>query len=67
MHASEFNGLYQPGSHFIYQSCSALRGGVPVHTVDIARDVKGVTVVQINVQPYFTSVDSLTPVEIKPV
>ncbi len=30
MRASEFNRRYPPGSHFIYQSCSALRGECPL-------------------------------------
>ncbi|ARF51368.1 hypothetical protein DSJ_19965 [Pantoea stewartii subsp. stewartii DC283] len=65
MRASEFNRRYPPGSHFIYQSCSALRGGMPVKTLDVARDFKCATVVEISAVPYFANINSLTPVEIK--
>ncbi|MFB5082524.1 hypothetical protein [Raoultella sp. C349492] len=56
-----FNQQHKIGSTFIYQPCRALRGGQPVRTVDIARDFKSDTVVEINVAPYFVNVDSLTP------
>ncbi|PJZ06988.1 hypothetical protein PRCB_02955 [Pantoea rodasii] len=65
MNAKQFNQRYPVGSHFIYQSCSALRGGVPVRTLDVARDLMSSTVVEINVQPYYANVTSLTPAGIK--
>lgn len=62
MSAAKFNQLYSTGSVFIYQPCKALRGGKPVKTVDVARDLKsGVTVVEINQEPYFANIKSLTP------
>lgn len=60
--AAKFNQRYSTGSVFIYQPCKALRGGKPVKTVDVARDLKsGITVVEINQEPYFANIKSLTP------
>jgi hypothetical protein len=59
--AKEFNQHWPVGSHFIYQPHRALRGGKTVKTVDVARDLKEATVVEINVEPYFANVKSLTP------
>lgn len=61
MNAKTFNSRYDVGSHFIYQRCKALRGGVPVRTLDVARDLKNVTVVEISAEPYFANIQSLTP------
>ncbi|WP_226020327.1 hypothetical protein [Serratia symbiotica] len=61
MKAKEFNQRYAVGSHFIFQPCKAMRGGKAVKTVDVARDLKTATVVEIHVEPYFANVDSLTP------
>jgi hypothetical protein len=61
MQAKEFNARYPVGSHFIHQPCKALRGGRVVKTVDVARDLKSTTVVEINVEPCFANIQSLTP------
>ena len=67
MHAKQFNSRFPVGSHFIYQPSKAFRGGKMVKTVDVARDMrktegfKESTVVEINLEPYFANVDSLTP------
>lgn len=65
MKAEEFNARYPVGSHFIFQPCKVLRGGLQVKTVDVARDLKSATVVEINLEPYFANVNSLTPVNNK--
>ncbi|EOT1927234.1 hypothetical protein ACNHUP_002288 [Serratia marcescens] len=56
-----FNQKYAVGSTFIHQPNRALRGGPVVRTVDVARDLKSATVVEINVAPYFVNIESLTP------
>ncbi|OVZ94891.1 hypothetical protein CBW58_02120 [Yersinia frederiksenii] len=61
MNAKQFNGKYPVGSTFIYQPSPFLRGGRVVSTVDTARDWKDVTVVEINQEPYFANIKSLTP------
>ncbi|BEM86452.1 hypothetical protein SME46J_09220 [Serratia marcescens] len=61
INASEFNEKYKVGSMFIYQSCPILRGGPIVKTVGPARDFKiSGTVVEINQEPYFVKVTTLT-------
>ncbi|MDP8639002.1 hypothetical protein QZQ24_05575 [Serratia marcescens] len=59
--AKLFNQQYAVGSTFIHQPNRALRGGPAVRTVDVARDLKSATVVEINVAPYFVNIESLTP------
>lgn len=59
MRAAEFNQRYQVGQTFILQPHSMLRGGRVVRTVDKARDLKNVTVVEINQEPYFANIKSL--------
>lgn len=59
MRAAEFNKRYQVGQTFIYQRHPMLRGGKAVKTVDVARDLKEVTVVEINQEPYFANIKSL--------
>ncbi|HGW5506330.1 TPA: hypothetical protein ACNH1V_000345 [Citrobacter koseri] len=61
MKAKEFNQCWPVGSTFIYQPSPVLRGGRMVRTVDIARDIKDATVVEINQEPYFANIKSLTP------
>ncbi|MCY1697172.1 hypothetical protein OVA10_03590 [Lelliottia sp. SL45] len=61
MNAQGFNQRYPVGSHFIYQPLKTLRGGKSVKTVDVARDLNEATVVEINVEPYFANIKSLTP------
>ncbi|HEP1045401.1 hypothetical protein [Serratia marcescens] len=61
MQAKQFNACFPVGKSFIYQPCKALRGGSIVKTVDIARDLKTATVVEINLEPYFVNTKSLTP------
>ncbi len=62
MKAKEFNASYPTGSTFIYQPCQYLRGGRVVKTVDAARDLKDITVVEINQEPYFANIKSLKSV-----
>lgn len=62
MDANKFNSLYATGAHFIYQSCGTVRGGIIVKTVSEARQLKNITVVEINREPYFTNINELTPV-----
>jgi hypothetical protein len=59
--AKEFNERWAKGSAFIYQPSPFLRGGRLVKTVDAARDMKSVTVVEINQEPYFANIKSLKP------
>ncbi|BCL49834.1 MULTISPECIES: hypothetical protein [Citrobacter] len=61
MKAKEFNQCWPVGSTFIYQLSPVLRGGRMVRTVDIARDIKDATVVEINQEPYFANIKSLKP------
>ena len=61
MNAVDFNRCYAVGSRFIFQPCKTLRGGKVVKTVGMARDLKSATVVEINVEPYFANINSLTP------
>lgn len=61
MQAKQFNASFPVGKSFIYQPCKALRGGSIVKTVDVARDLKTATVVEINLEPYFVNTKSLTP------
>ncbi|HAT3759011.1 TPA: hypothetical protein I8633_000693 [Citrobacter freundii] len=62
MNAKDFNGKHDVGSTFIYQPSPFLRGGRVVKTVDAARDMKSVTVVEINQEPYFANIKSLKSV-----
>ncbi|WP_245209677.1 MULTISPECIES: hypothetical protein [Serratia] len=59
--AKLFNQQHAVGSAFIHQPNRTLRGGPAVRTVDVARDLKSETVVEINVAPYFVNIESLTP------
>lgn len=61
MKAKEFNQRYPVGSVFIYQPNPVLRGGKVVSTVDLARDCRDVSVVEINQEPYFANIKSLIP------
>ncbi|TKI08636.1 hypothetical protein FCN80_00865 [Martelella alba] len=61
MKAKEFNQQYAVGQSFIYKPPSPLRGGKAVRTVDVARDLKESTIVEINLEPWFANVKSLTP------
>lgn len=60
--AKQFNALHRVGSTFMYQPSPFLRGGRLVRTVDAARDMKSVTVVEINLEPYFANIKSLKSV-----
>ncbi|HGE8473095.1 TPA: hypothetical protein ACGD7V_002672 [Serratia marcescens] len=60
--AKLFNQQHAVGSAFIHQPNRALRGGPVVRTVEVARDLKSATVVEINVAPYFVNIESLAPV-----
>lgn len=61
MKAKAFNQRWSVGSAFIYQPNPLLRGGRVVRTVDAARDLKDITVVEINQEPYFANIKSLKP------
>ncbi|WPU22592.1 hypothetical protein RI049_21590 [Cedecea neteri] len=61
MKARAFNKAFPVGSYFIFKSCKSQFGGKSVKTVDVARDLKSATIVEIQVEPYFVNVDSLTP------
>ncbi|WP_202629057.1 hypothetical protein [Serratia fonticola] len=61
INAKDFNAKYEIGRAFIYQPHAALRGGPVVKTVAIARDFKkSGTVVEINKEPFFVKVTTLT-------
>lgn len=61
MQAKQFNETYKVGCHFIFTPNPILRGGRIVKTVDVARDFKCGCVVEINREPYFVKVETLTP------
>lgn len=61
MEAAKFNKVNPVGTTFIHQANAALRGGPLVRTVDVARDFKCGCVVEINREPYFVKVETLTP------
>lgn len=61
MQAKEFNRCYVVGSHFVFQSSKAGRNSKLVKTIGVARDLKSATVVEINVEPYFANINSLSP------
>ncbi|WP_163304459.1 hypothetical protein [Enterobacter ludwigii] len=61
MRAKEFNRRYAVGSRFIFQPSKTMRGGKVIKTIGVARDLKSATVVEINVEPYFANINSLTP------
>ncbi|EAV2404805.1 hypothetical protein GN576_001628 [Salmonella enterica] len=61
MDAKEFNRKYKVGTCFIYQPHRALRGGPVVRTVGVARKFKCGVIVEINVEPYFVRINTLTP------
>lgn len=61
MKAEKFNQRYAVGKVFIHQPNKALRGGHAVRTVDLARDLPSSTVVEINIEPWFVNINSLTP------
>ncbi|WP_140921517.1 hypothetical protein [Limnobaculum xujianqingii] len=62
MRAKEFNQKYPIGTGFIYQPNKILRGGRAVRTLDKARDLSNCTTVEINCEPYWVNVDSLTAI-----
>jgi hypothetical protein len=62
MNAASFNHQHGVGDTFMHKPDQAIRGGRVVRTVDVARDLTKVTVVEINVEPYFVNIKSLTPV-----
>lgn len=62
MKAKAFNTAYAVGHRFVWQSDGSLMNGQIVKTVDIARDLNNVTVVEINIAPYFANVNSLKAV-----
>lgn len=61
MQAKRFNETYEVGSHFICTPNPVLHGGPAVKTVDVARDLSESTVVEINIEPWFANIKSLTP------
>ncbi|EKS6643342.1 hypothetical protein QCD58_002134 [Enterobacter hormaechei] len=64
MRAKAFNLHYAVGSRFVFRSDAIVRGArvtKTVKTIGVARDLKSATVVEINVEPYFANINSLTP------
>lgn len=47
------------GSYFIYQPNRILRGGPVVRTLSRAEDKNNRTIVEIDIEPYYTDIDSL--------
>ncbi|UAN55470.1 hypothetical protein [Serratia sp. JSRIV004] len=61
MNAAKFNQAHSVGAAFIHQVHPDPCGGTVVRTVDVARDFKCGCVVEINREPYFVKVETLTP------
>ncbi|HFD6663169.1 hypothetical protein [Morganella morganii] len=57
--AKQFNKRYPVGSYFIYQPNRILRGGPPARTLSRAKDENDRTIVEIDIEPYYTDIDSL--------
>lgn len=57
--AKQFNERYPVGSCFIYQPNRILRGGPVVRTLSRAEDKNNRTIVEIDIEPYYTDIDSL--------
>lgn len=58
--AAEFNERHPVGTIFIHTAHPALRGGPAVRIVAKAQDFKCGCVVEINREPYFVKVETLT-------
>ncbi|ENI3401414.1 hypothetical protein ABXW99_000547 [Salmonella enterica] len=61
MDAKEFNRKYQVGTRFIHRSHRDLPDNRVVRTHDIAREFKCGVIVEINLEPYFVRINTLTP------
>ncbi|EBC4877354.1 hypothetical protein C2W27_14505 [Salmonella enterica] len=61
MNAQQFNKSYPVGNYFIYRPRIAKHDAYYVRTVREARDLRSVTIVEINIAPHFANVESLTP------
>lgn len=57
--AKQFNKRYPVGSYFIYQPNRILRCGPPARTLSWANDENDRTIVEIDIEPYYTDIDSL--------
>ncbi|MEQ1967390.1 hypothetical protein ABLA30_10250 [Xenorhabdus nematophila] len=61
MNAQQFNQCFPIGHRFIYQPNQVLRGGQLVRTIERARDLTTMTVVDISTEPYLVRIEHLTP------
>ncbi|WP_038260299.1 hypothetical protein [Xenorhabdus cabanillasii] len=61
MKAQQFNQRYPVGHSFIYQPNKFLRGGQAVRTIERAKDLTNMTVVEISTEPYLVRIEHLTP------
>ncbi|EMF0013754.1 hypothetical protein VY443_002156 [Salmonella enterica] len=61
MNAKEFNRKYQVGTRFIHRSHRGLPDNRVVRTRGIAREFKCGVIVEINLEPYFVRINTLTP------
>ncbi|EMU8493978.1 hypothetical protein AAA510_002126 [Salmonella enterica] len=61
MNAKEFNRKYQVGTRFIHRSYRDLPDNRVVRTRGIAREFKCGVIVEINLEPYFVRINTLTP------
>ncbi|ECA0400615.1 hypothetical protein EIL26_01715 [Salmonella enterica subsp. enterica serovar Newport] len=61
MDAKEFNRKYEVGSHFIHRPHREFPCDRAVRTVDVANDFKCGVIVEINLEPYFVRINTLTP------
>lgn len=57
--AEQFNKRYPVGSCFIYQPSRILRGGPLARTLGWAKDEGERVIVEIDIEPYYTDIDSL--------
>lgn len=61
MDAKEFNRKYKVGSHFIHRPHREFPFDRAVRTVDVANEFKCGVIVEINLEPYFVRINTLTP------
>ncbi|EBH1518533.1 hypothetical protein CBX60_22460 [Salmonella enterica subsp. enterica serovar Pensacola] len=61
MDAKEFNRKYKVGSHFIHRPHREFLCDRAVRTVDVANEFKCGVIVEINLEPYFVRINTLTP------
>lgn len=61
MDAKEFNRKYKVGSHFIHRPHREFSCDRAVRTVGVANEFKCGVIVEINLEPYFVRINTLTP------